>query len=157
MEQRNGKSGIRRIIIIILVAVMLVSGGMTIHRYMEDQRAKAEYDRLAELARETTAPPETEAPTEEPETEPETEPPAETYRIKGNSVNVRSEPSTSGRILVQLSNGTEVVYVKRYDNDWAVINYDGQEAYVSSKFIEKVEPVASTGGETGGSEAQTDN
>ena len=70
MEQRNGKSGIRRIIIIILAAVMLVSGGMTIHRYMEDQRAKAEYDRLAELARETTAPPETEAPTEEPETEP---------------------------------------------------------------------------------------
>ena len=59
MEQRNGKSGIRRIIIIILAAVMLVSGGMTIHRYMEDQRAKAEYDRLAELARETTAPPET--------------------------------------------------------------------------------------------------
>ena len=51
MEQRNGKSGIRRIIIIILAAVMLVSGGMTIHRYREDQRAKAEYDRLAELAR----------------------------------------------------------------------------------------------------------
>lgn len=112
----------------------------------------------------TTAPAVTTAPVEpaptlppEPETEPETEPPAETYRIKGNSVNVRSEPSTSGRILVQLSNGTEVVYVKRYDNDWAVINYDGQEAYVSSKFIEKVEPVASTGGETEGSEAQTDN
>ncbi len=82
---------------------------------------------------------------------------AETYRIKGSSVNVRSEPSTSGRILVQLGNGTEVVYVKRYDNDWAVINYDGQEAYVSSKYIEKVEPVASTGGETEGSEAQTAN
>ena len=98
----------------------------------------------------TTAPVEP-APTlpPEPETEPETEPPAETYRIKGSSVNVRSEPSTSGRILVQLGNGTEVVYVKRYDNDWAVINYDGQEAYVSSKYIEKVEPVASTGGDRG--------
>jgi len=106
----------------------------------------------------TTAPVEpAPTPPPEPETEPETEPPAETYRIKGSSVNVRSEPSTSGRILVQLGNGTEVVYVKRYDNDWAVINYDGQEAYVSSKFIEKVEPVASTEGETEGSEAQTAN
>ena len=88
-----------------------------------------EADKTTTAAAVTTAPVET-APTlpPEPETEPETEPPAETYRIKGNSVNVRSEPSTSGRILVQLSNGTEVVYVKRYDNDWAVINYDGQEA-----------------------------
>lgn len=38
--------------------------------------------------------------------------------------------------------------MKRYDNDWAVINYDGQEAYVSSRYIEKVEPVASAEGET---------
>ena len=28
-------------------------------------------------------------------------------------------------------------YVKRYNNDWTVINYDGQEAYVSSQYIEK--------------------
>ncbi|MBS1483591.1 MAG: hypothetical protein HP059_10320, partial [Clostridium sp.] len=42
------------------------------------------------------------------------------------------------------TNGTEVDYVKRYSNDWDVINYDGQEAYVSSRFLEKVEPVAET-------------
>ena len=45
---------------------------------------------------------------------------------------------------MQLTNGTEVDYVKRYSNDWDVINYDGQEAYVSSRFLEKVEPVAET-------------
>lgn len=83
-------------------------------------------------------------PPPEPETEPETQPPAAVYRIKGSSVNVRKEPSTDSRILVQLTNGTEVDYVKRYSNDWDVINYDGQEAYVSSKFLEKVEPVAET-------------
>ena len=111
----------------------------------------------------TTAPTVTTAATEpaptpppEPETEPETEPPAVVYRIKGNSVNVRKEPSTDSRILVQLTNGYEVDYVKRYSNDWDVINYEGQEAYVSSRFLEKVEPVAETevapteGGETGG-------
>ena len=59
----------------------------------------------------TTAPTVTTAATEpaptpppEPETEPETEPPAVVYRIKGNSVNVRKEPSTDSRILVQLTN-----------------------------------------------------
>ena len=99
----------------------------------------------------TTAPTVTTAATEpaptpppEPETEPETEPPAVVYRIKGNSVNVRKEPSTDSRILVQLSNGYEVDYVKRYSNDWDVINYEGQEAYVSSRFLEKVEPVPET-------------
>lgn len=80
--------------------------------------------------------PETELETE-PETEPETQPEAERYVVTGNSVNVRTEPSTSSRILVQLSQGTEVDYVKRYNNDWTVINYDGQEAYVSSQYIEK--------------------
>ena len=79
-------------------------------------------------------------PETEPETEPETQPEAETYIVTGNSVNVRTEPSTSSRILVQLSQGTEVDYVKRYNNDWTVINYDGQEAYVSSQYIEKKTP-----------------
>ena len=71
------------------------------------------------------------------ETEPETEPESDVYVVTGNSVNVRTEPSTSSRILVQLAHGTEVNYVKRYNNDWTVINYDGQEAYVTSKYIEK--------------------
>ena len=77
---------------------------------------------------------EPEAPTPE-----ETQPPADTYVVTGNKVNVRTEPSANGRILVQLEGGTEVVYVKRYNNDWTVINYDGQEAYISSQYIAKQE------------------
>lgn len=76
-------------------------------------------------------------PETEPQTEPETQPEVEIYVVTGSSVNVRTEPSTSSRILVQLARGTEVDYVKRYNNDWTVINYDGQEAYVSSQYIEK--------------------
>lgn len=95
----------------------------------------------------TTAAPEP-APTAPPapETEPETEPEAatEVYRTTGSTVNVRKEPSTDGGIVVQLPKGTEIEYVKRYNNDWAVINYDGQEVYISSKYIEKVEATAET-------------
>ena len=80
---------------------------------------------------------EPEAPTPE-----ETQPSADTYVVTGNKVNVRTEPSANGRILVQLEGGTEVVYVKRYNNDWTVINYDGQEAYVSSQYIAKQEAEA---------------
>lgn len=141
---------ILRLLIPVLLVILLI---VVIRVFMPGKDKDA--DKITTAPTVTTAPVEP-APTmpPEPETEPETEPPAETYRIKGSSVNVRSEPSTSGRILVQLGNGTEVVYVKRYDNDWAVINYDGQEAYVSSKYIEKVEPVASTQGETEASGAQ---
>lgn len=74
-----------------------------------------------------------------PETEP-TEPAGGVYVINGTGVNVRKEPSKDGKILVQLNKGTTVDYVKRYSNDWAVINYDGQEAYVSSQFLERQEP-----------------
>ena len=64
MDQKKGKSRIRGIIILVLLAVMLVSGAMSIRSWMEDKRTREEYERLAELARETTAQPSTEAVTE---------------------------------------------------------------------------------------------
>lgn len=64
MDQKKGKSRIRGIIILVLLAVMLVSGAMSIRSWMEDKRTREEYERLAELARETTAQPSTEAETE---------------------------------------------------------------------------------------------
>ena len=56
MEQNKGRSRARRIVIILLAAVMLISGGLSLHSYLEDKRTQEEYERLAELARETTAP-----------------------------------------------------------------------------------------------------
>ena len=64
MDQKKGKSRIRGVIILVLLAVMLVSGAMSIHSWIEDKRTREEYERLAELARETTAQPSTEAVTE---------------------------------------------------------------------------------------------
>lgn len=95
-----------------------------------------------------TQPEPTTAP--EPETEPTepAEPAGGVYVISGDSVNVRKEPSKDGKILVQLKKGTTVDYVKRYSNDWAVINYDGQEAYVSSQFLKRQEPAAESQAQT---------
>lgn len=79
-----------------------------------------------------------------PPTEPEPEPGVLLYRIKGEGINVRSAPSADpgSTVLVQLPNGTEVEYVKRYNDEWAVINYDGKEAYVANRFLERIDPGA---------------
>ena len=34
--------------------------------------------------------------------------------------------------------------MKRYNDDWAVINYDGKEAYVSNQYLERTELAAET-------------
>ena len=39
--------------------------------------------------------------------------------------------------------------MKRYSNDWSVINYDGQEAYISSQYLERVEETAQDAGSEG--------
>lgn len=111
------------VVILLIVVIQMLRPGKD---EVKDTAAPTESSQTVESMPET-----------EPETEPETQPEAERYVVTGNSVNVRTEPSTSSRILVQLSQGTEVDYVKRYNNDWTVINYDGQEAYVSSQYIEK--------------------
>ncbi len=120
-------------ILVIMILVIAI-------RTLVPGKKKAEPTKPETVSTEMTSE-ETEAPTPE-----ETQPPAEIYVVTGNKVNVRTEPSTNGRILVQLEGGTEVSYVKRYNNDWTVINYDGQEAYVSSQYIAKQE--ADTAAET---------
>lgn len=85
---------------------------------------------------ETTAP-ETEAPTETaaPETTaPATEAPAVTY-VTTTELYVRSEPSGSSRSLGVLGAHVPVDFVRAYDDTWAVILYEGQEAYVSFRYL----------------------
>lgn len=61
-----------------------------------------------------------------------------------SSLNVRSAPSKDGDKLATLPAGTVVDYVKAYDGDWAVINYNGSQAYVASQFLEAGKPAAET-------------
>ncbi|MGN0373563.1 MAG: SH3 domain-containing protein [Enterocloster sp.] len=119
------------VILLIVVIRMILPG--------KDKKADSSVPAVTQSAEAPEPVPVTEP---EPSTEAEPEPSVERYRVRGNSVNVRSEPSTDCRILAQLSGGTEVEYVKRYNNDWSVINYDGQEAYISSQYLEKIEEPA---------------
>ena len=49
--------------------------------------------------------------------------------------NVRAEPRTDSRKLGQLISGTTVEYVRAENEEWAVILYNGQEAYVASQYL----------------------
>lgn len=81
-------------------------------------------------------------PTEETpeESSEETSPPETTsaapkiYKTT-ETLNVRTEPSTSSRILVQLAPGTEVNVVGTYDDQWTIINYDGKDVYVATAYL----------------------
>lgn len=138
-KKRRRTSGvyyIGRLLVPILIVVLLI---VVIRMLIPDKEKPIETQPSSAVV--TTAPTEP-APTAPPEpmTEPETQAPAEVYRTTGSTVNVRSEPSTDSSILGQLPRGTEVEYVKRYNNEWTVINYDGREAYISSQYIELVAP-----------------
>ena len=52
--------------------------------------------------------------------------------------NVRPEPSTDTDRIGVLAPDTDVEYLRDYDEKWAVISYNGQEAYVSRDFIRQV-------------------
>ena len=78
----------------------------------------------------------TEATTEAPTTA-ETEAPSQAAPVyKTTSVlNVRPQPNTDDARIGQLDAGVTVEYVRAHDEQWAVIMYNGQEAYVSSEFL----------------------
>lgn len=66
-------------------------------------------------------------------TEPETEPPK--IYTTTSKLNVRSQPSTDSAKLGSLASGTVVEYVEAYDDKWAVILFDGKQAYVASQYL----------------------
>lgn len=52
-----------------------------------------------------------------------------------DTLNVRSQPNTDGERIGQLTAGTTVEYIRAHDSEWAVILYNGQEAYVASQYL----------------------
>ena len=56
--------------------------------------------------------------------------------VTTSGVRVRTKPSTEdSEVLDVLDPDTEVTYKGAYDNEWAIIDYNGQEAYVSSQYL----------------------
>lgn len=73
-----------------------------------------------------------------PETIPETLAPetsAATVYKTTDVLNVRPQPSTTADRIGQLNAGVTVDYVRAHDEEWAVILYNGQEAYVASQYL----------------------
>ncbi len=61
----------------------------------------------------------------------------ERYQVKTNSsLNIRSGPGTSYRVIGSLSNNS-YVNVNSFDGDWAEISMNGEVGYVSAKYIQK--------------------
>ena len=84
-----------------------------------------------------TEAPTTEAAVTEPETEASTTA-AVSYKTT-DTLNVRKEPSTEADRIGKLDPGASVTFIKEYDDFWAVIEYNGQEAYVAKQYLTEVE------------------
>ena len=84
-----------------------------------------------------TEAPTTEAAVTEPETEVSTTA-AVSYKTT-DTLNVRKEPSTEADRIGKLDPGASVTFIKEYDDFWAVIEYNGQEAYVAKQYLTEAE------------------
>lgn len=81
-----------------------------------------------------SAPVTTEASTEAPTEAPETAAPSIVYKTT-SVLNVRPQPNTDTDRIGQLQAGTVVEYLGAYDDTWAMIRYNGQQAYVASQYL----------------------
>ena len=117
------------VVLIIVLAVALLK----FFKNKNDEK-ETETESEMQITMETTAPyvpetfPETEA------TEPETETPR-AYVVTSDVLNVREKPNTDCRILTQLHAGDTIKFVDDYDEEWAIIDLDGTEAYVNKNYI----------------------
>lgn len=104
-------------IILLFCVVKLVKPG-------KDVKETTEAPTTVETSAEAPTTAETEAPTSAP------------VVYKTTSVlNVRPQPNTEDARIGQLEAGVTVEYVRAHDEKWAVIMYNGQEAYVASEYL----------------------
>ena len=83
----------------------------------------------------------TEVETTEPvETEPPAPPESGYYRVTGDLVKIRDAATTdNSKVLATVNKDATVMVKKFYNNDWAIIAYEGRDAYISRKYIKKAD------------------
>ena len=65
-------------------------------------------------------------------------------KVTKGTLNMRSGAGTNFPVIFSLPNGTPVTVLKEYPNNWAFVDEDGTQGFVSSKYLEKVEPGETT-------------
>ncbi len=65
-----------------------------------------------------------------------------TYFENGNTVNVRSEPDKNAPVIARLGYGVPIEVEFINSTGWAVIFYNGQEAYIQARFVVESKPKA---------------
>lgn len=75
--------------------------------------------------------------------EPEASGDGEIWYVSGNSLNVRSGPSTDDAVVGKLARGEAMLLIAREGDDWARIKIegDGLEGYVATRFLTPNVPV----------------
>ncbi len=144
-RSRIQPSDILRLLIPIVLIIILI---FLIHALTTDNTPVTETTAAAETTEAVTYEEwEPEADTEEwieaeyEETEPEDENAGSAplvYRTT-DTLNVRQEPSTNSSRIGRLDPGTVVDFIENYDEGWAVINYNGTQAYVSRDYLTESE------------------
>ena len=133
-RKRSSKSGINSTDLIkLLIPVVLIIVLIFIIRILTPKKdATDETSTSAQTEAITTEAPSTEAPTEAPSTA------AVSYKTT-TTLNVRKEPSTDADRIGKLDPDAPVEFVGDYDDFWAIIQYNGQEAYVAKQYLTPAE------------------
>ena len=131
-QSKKIKLNKRNLIILVLPIVLIILFAALIRSCMSNMASQQE---------ETTIPTTEYIPIiETTETEPTTTTTiAGYYRVTTDLLNVRAEANTSSAIRGRVNTG-ETVYVEGfYDDQWAIIRYEGRNAYVSRQYLVKIE------------------
>ncbi len=80
---------------------------------------------------------------------------ASQVKCTSENVNIRSSASTEADIVGKTKSGDVYTRYEKMENGWSKIDYNGQEAYIKSEFLEEVEPSSEGGTSEGTSEASS--
>ncbi|MBO6134901.1 MAG: SH3 domain-containing protein [Lachnospiraceae bacterium] len=146
-ENRRPRRNRRRLmsIIIPIVAILLMVFVVRAIFFRGEREEIIETEPVVEIIE--TEPIETEPIETEPvETEPPQPPEAGYYNVTGDLVKIRNAPNTdSSRVYGTVSKGDRVQVRSFYDNDWAIVSYEGEEAYISRRYIVRDETLSPSG------------
>ena len=129
----------------VAIVVLLVVGAMELVKKINPQKEPNTQENTQNENTQNVFPNTSEPDTEETEigseifgTEDESESQPEDEEIYGKTIvdlNLRTEPNTSCEVITTIPEGGEVLLLEDLNDGWYRVFYDGNEGYVSAKYI----------------------